>query len=234
MAIAYVQDVGSYTDTAAATSHSIAITNAPSVGSHLLVWIVCPGSVSSISAADSLSALTWTTRDVEASGSTLTMALIDAYVGSALGTSDTIDITLNSSQGMGASVLEYSGGDSAGWFDVFAAYNSGGVSETTWFAGPTATTSQADAMVVGALATSATAGTITVDQTGMTARQTAQSTDFVRTVYPYDEIVSATGTYSFSGSHTSARQNAAIVAVYKSGAPAVAAALTARHIYAEV
>jgi len=214
MTLAWVRQVGNYTDSGSgSTTHVVTITNAPTTGNHLVLGIITPGNVATISAVDSASN-TWTNRTRRNSGTTLTLALLECYVANALTTSDTITVTLSASQGAGVVVNEYSGGDTAGWYNSSAAGDSGGAGATTYDS--TAATPQGAVgdLKVGLLAISATSGGITTPA-NFTARTTKASTSFVRTIYPFDGILAATSEDQFNGTYTTSRQSAAIVALFK-------------------
>lgn len=200
----------------AAATHNIPFVLAADVGKNVTIELICAAdrTVSSIS---DTAGNTWVLSHRQNSGTSLTVWIYSARVTTAITTSHTLDVTLSASQGLGATGQIWSGGEVT-WADVASGGDSAGVGVTTFDSGVTGTTAQADELYLSVLGLTATSGGITPDQSGLTALTTATPTDFVRTAYPYYKILTATGTQQFSGSYTTTRQNAAIVATFKAAA----------------
>lgn len=215
MAIAFVQKNGQLS-AGAATTHNVPISAAPAANAHLLLVIITAGN-RTFTVTDTKSN-TWAERSRRNSGSSLTLAVWECWNTGGLTTSDTVDVVISGSQGLGALIFEWSGGDAGGWFDVEASADSGGVGVTAFDTGLTGATAQADELWFGVLGMTATSAGITFSQEPATALDTITPTDFVRTAYPYYKVLSATGQQQFDGTYTTARQNVSSVTAWKAAA----------------
>jgi hypothetical protein len=202
MAAAYVQRFASYGNTA--INHTVTVAANTTQGNFAVLAIRTGGGAAVSSVSDS-KGNTWTVDRQTTNTSLARGAIATARLASALTTSDTITVTLASSQFANVAAFEYSGVATSSPFDQSAINNGSG---TTASAGPTGTTTQADELVVG-FAGTGSANTGFTPPVGWNNRA-SNSTNIAFS----DKVVSSTGTHSASWTIPSAAW-AVVIATYK-------------------
>ncbi len=151
------------------------------------------------------------------SGAGLYTIVCSAHNVSALGTSDTITLTFSSgTYGVSATVHEFSGLAAVATLDQVASNNG---SSATPSSGNTATTTQAEELLVGAIGVSGPPTDSFTPGSGYTALSSVGFTGVWNgTIRPEYRIVSATGSYQADGTLGTSRGWAAGIATYKAAA----------------
>jgi hypothetical protein len=230
VAIAFVQVVG--TNSTKSFSSSLAVT-VPAGGvpiGHTLFFMVAMQDQGALPTLSDSKVNTWV-RD-EASGifgTDLDVHLFRCHVTVALVSGDTISIAgVTAGNNLAISLLEFSGLDTSSVHDKVTESGAASGLGTAWSSGATGTTTQANELLIGFLGTQGPIddGIPTGISDGQGHTPTAQgrvgttggSATTNYTVNPYYQIVSATASYTLSGTMATARNNWEILATYKAAA----------------
>jgi len=116
----FVQHVGQ-ANSGTATSLNVGISSAPTTGHHLIIG-VRGGGGSVVSSVSDTQGNTYQV-DVAPASSGATASIVSCHITNPLTTADTITITMSGSSNIWATVNEYQGLASSGWFDIGAASN---------------------------------------------------------------------------------------------------------------
>jgi hypothetical protein len=198
-----------------ATSRAFTLTGAASAGSKAFIDIAVgnPNSVTVNSVTDSRGN-TWTIEQQLNNGTTVKAARAYAQVGTALQVGDTITVTLSaSSQRWSVVAYYFTGLVSSGPLDKTASATG---SSTSPSVGPSATTTQADELVLACYGTTTDAATAYGSNTLIAQQVTAAGSTERRIVSTY-RIVSSTGTQSASATLASSQLWVALLGTYKAG-----------------
>lgn len=225
MAILRVQPIVSGGNAASAGTLVITVPSlgaAMTVGNHMILTAVISGTATGFSSCADSKGNTWqvdVSKPPDAAGNG-GVGIASCKFATALVAGDTITLTFAASSRAAAWVDEYSGIATASWLDKTASASDGGVAATAADSSATATTAQADELLIGAIAIGGafTAFTPEVLSPVWTVDGSAASTGTVRTIENMHRIVSATGTYSAKATWTTARDWTAGIATYKAAA----------------
>lgn len=219
MAIAYVQEVGQTTSSAAAaTTFTVNVTNAPTTGNLLVLRFGARGGTAVLQAVVDTKGNSWRIDNQKIDGTqNNVVALASCVITSALTSSDSITLILSAVVGQSRSIVvdEYSAVDT---LDK-SATASGAV--TSLDTGTTGTTEQADELVVAAFVQGAGNVTFTKDAsysavtTPMISTTGATNTD--RSVMGEYKVLSATGTQRAQPTSSSAAGWLGVIVTYKVG-----------------
>ena len=221
MAIAFVQEVGTVAD-AGSASNQLTLTIAglgasTTVGNHLI--LSCVHRAFALTAISDSKGNTWQINDDTDTAQQPMRSISSVKLTSALVNGDTITVTQSSSgTGLAFEVAEYSGLDATTWFDKNA--HNHGLAGTASDSGLTATTTVADELLVGNLATGGTKGTFAWEVLSpiwnpLTAVTPGLSARPLETAY---RIVSATATYAVKSTWVTSRDWNTGIATYKAAA----------------
>jgi len=219
MAIAFVQNVGAVGASASGTTLQLTIAGlaaAVAVGNRVVVSAI-GGGAAPTSCADSQS----NAYSLDASGPNVDprVAFLSAPITTALNNGDTITVTYAASTASRAfRVTEYSGIQASTPFDRSA--SSSGSAGTAADSTATATLSQADELVVGAVGHVSTVGSFAFETLSPAWNHLGSiaSTGTVRTIQPGYRIVSATTAVACKATWTTSRNWAALVGTYRAAA----------------
>jgi hypothetical protein len=228
VAAARVQLVGNGISTASTTDQAVTTTLSVAAGNHVI--LVCTGAAdaqSLVSVSDTVG-LTWQIN-VQIQGGTgssaTTVAIVSAYApsGWASGAVATITWAVTNTR-KAARFVEYSGLATASWFDVAA--SASGVTALSFDSTSTATTAQADELLIGGFSgRHATTTPVWTQGAGYTdgGSEIVSPTSSNNTLYEEYRVVSSTGAYSATATIDANTTGgwAAVVAAYKAsgGAP---------------
>jgi len=220
-AISYVQSPGSFSQYFGfgPSSVDIPITANVAAGNSVIVTFLWGGwsSAETTSCTDSQGNSYSVDVNEYYSGAGLYTIVCSAHNVSALGTSDMITLTFSSgTYGVAATVHEFSGLAAVATIDQ-AASNNG--SSATPSSGSTATTTQADELLVGAIGVSGPPTDSFTPGSGYTVLSSIGFTGVWNgTIRPEYQIVSATGSYQADGTLGTSSGWAAGIATYKAAA----------------
>ena len=200
--------IGQISATGAGTSLAVAVPAAGvAKGNTIIVSFELPGTVGTVSVADSKG--NTYSSDAEAARSNMRTLVFSAPVTTALVSGDTITVTSPSAANRAVSIYYVGGLASASRVDQTSSGNGSGANPSS---GATATTSQPNELLWGAIGFANT-GTFTVG--GSFAMLTRANAGTAATIQPTYQIVSATGAYTASGSISSGAPWAAAIVTYK-------------------
>lgn len=218
MVAAFVQNVGAVGASTSGTTLQLTISGlaaAVAVGNRVIVSAIGGGAAPS-SCVDSQS----NSYSLDASGPNVDprVAFLSAPITTALNNGDTITVTYAASTASRAfRVTEYSGLDTTP-FDKSA--SSSGSAGTAADSTATATLTQADELVVGAVGHVSTVGSFAFESLSPAWNHLGSiaSTGTVRTIQPGYRVVSATTAVACKATWTTSRNWSALVATYKAAA----------------
>lgn len=164
--------------------------------------------------SDNAGGNTWTVDQTRANGSLAAVSICSVVLTTAILTSNTITVTLSGAGTARGGLLEEFSGSATTPFDVGA--NNTGASSTSMTTGTTASTAQADELLIEGFCVQASGRTFTKD--AAFADFTTHQSDRMGGAY---EIVAAAGTQSGSGAFSGVATNwAGAIATYKAAAAA--------------
>ncbi len=223
-AISYVQSPGSFSQYLGfgPSSVDIPITADVTAGNSVIVTFLWGGlsSGETTSCTDSQGNSYSVDVNEYYSGAGLYTIVCSAHNVSAIGTSDTITLTFSSgTYGVSATVHEFSGLAAVATLDQVASNNG---SSATPSSGSTATTTQAEELLVGAIGVSGPPTDSFTPGSGYTALSSVGFTGVWNgTIRPEYRIVSATGSYQADGTLGTSSGWAAGIATYKAAAATI-------------
>ncbi|MBA2439198.1 MAG: hypothetical protein H0V50_00805 [Thermoleophilaceae bacterium] len=227
MAAAHVAERANYGSSALSTAHVVALTNptAITVGNHLIIRINTSGG-----------ATRHPTSITDPRGNTWTMDAGPVYVLTAYGTSiwsckvataylagDTLTLNSGTSSHLAAVVNEFSGLVATGWADKAATFADENALQdpNTFDTGLTATTSQADELLIGAIGAQGGSAYVVTPETltpAWVGLGGASSTSTVRHIRGSYRIVAAVATYKYAGTLSELGTESTLIATYKATA----------------
>jgi len=183
-------------------------------GNHLVVTMHAEDGSTSITTVTDDAGNSYTVHSNQHHGS-YDLGVASGYLTSGLSAAQKVFVNLSTSAGAAAACFEFSGGDSAGWFDKTASATT--AFDVTFDSGLTAATTQADEMLFGA-AIGETGSAVTGSPGGSYIELQDTTGSGVR--YSEYRIVAATGTYRADGGWSSAIASTATIATFKAAAAA--------------
>ena len=215
-AIARVQFVAELANAGSGTTLVLTLSGVTTtVGNHLILR--GGGATNAITAVVDSKGNTWQIDKTDTTEAGISASVASAKITSALVDGDTITATIGGSGGAGSAYVdEWSGLHATTWLDKTV--GTGAPAALAADSGLTATTADANELIIGVIAHVSTVTSWAVETTSpaWTERTPLVTTGTVRTNRPLDKIVSATGQYASKGTWTTnSRDWSAVVATYK-------------------
>jgi hypothetical protein len=231
-AIAHVAQRANFGSSAVSAAHVVALSNptAISVGNHLILRATASGSSTrQISSITDPRGNTWTQAGVAQNGTNFNTQIWWARVATVYQAADSLTLNSSATSNLAAVVDEFSGLPATSAFDQSAGAVDTIGTDTAFDTGLTATTSQADELLIGALGRGANDTPTITPETLSPAWQalgTAISTGTIRHVYGHYRVVSSAGTYKYAGTMSISNFDAEVIVTFKAAAAVGGANLT--------